>query len=147
MAKNQYPVPKSNPNMMMVVAFFLMLFTNAIVISLANQFFPNLFVLGTMSLTYYPALLLSSGMLALITVLAIPFFTQWEMTQQKILTPMQWMGGYLVINFIGLWLIARGAEVFGLGIASWLAVLGLAVVLDFMQGMVMMALGKSQEKK
>ena len=56
------------------------------------------------------------------------------------------MIGYLVINFVGLWSVARGADVLGLGISSWMIVLVIAVVLDFIQGGVMMGLGKKLEK-
>lgn len=147
MAKQSYSIPKSNPNAYMSVTFFLLWLVNALVISLANSVFPTQVVLGTMSLTTTAALLLSSGVLAGIGTLTLPLFTEIEMRKQIVLTPQQWMAGYLVINFVGIWAIARFADVLGLGMASWLFVFGLAVVLDFVQGIVMMLYGEIQKKK
>ncbi len=56
----------------------------------------------------------------------------------KALTTAHWMAGYLAINFVGLWVISRFSEQFGLGISAWWIVLILAAVLDFVQGMGMM---------
>jgi len=147
MAKQSYPIPKSNPNAYMTVTFFLLWLVNAMVISLANSTFPAQVVLGTMSLTTTAALLLSSGVLAGISTLAMPLFTEIEMRKQMVLTPQHWMAGYLVINFVALWAVARFSDVLGLGMASWLFVFGLAVVLDFVQGMVMMLYGEINKKK
>lgn len=147
MATQSYPIPKSNPNAQMSITFFLMWLVNALVIALANVVFPNNIVLGTMSLSYYMALLLSSGVLAGVATLALPLFTEIEMRKQMVLTPQHWMLGYLIINVVSLWVLARLAEAIGLGISSWVYVLGLAAVLDFVQGMVMMAYGEAQKKK
>lgn len=93
------------------------------------------------------ALLLSSGVLAWVATLALPLFTEIEMRKQMVLTPQHWMLGYLIINVVSLWVLARFAEAIGLGISSWVYVLGMAAVLDFVQGMVMMAYGEAQKKK
>lgn len=147
MASQSYPIPKSNPNAQMSITFFLMWLVNALVIALANVVFPNNIVLGTMSLSYYMALLLSSGVLAWVATLVLPLFTEIEMRKQMVLTPQHWMLGYLIINVVSLWVLARFAEAIGLGISSWVYVLGMAAVLDFVQGMVMMAYGEAQKKK
>ncbi len=147
MASQSYPIPKSNPNAQMSITFFLIWLVNALVIALANVVFPNNIVLGTMSLSYYMALLLSSGVLAWVATLVLPLFTEIEMRKQMVLTPQHWMLGYLIINVVSLWVLARFAEAIGLGISSWVYVLGMAAVLDFVQGMVMMAYGEAQKKK
>jgi len=147
MAKQSYPVPKSNPNAHMSVTFFLLWLVNAMVISLANSVYPMHVVLGTMSLSNTAALLLSSGVLAGIATLVLPLFTEVEMRKQMVLTPQHWMAGYLVINFVAIWAVARFADVLGLGMASWFFVFGLAVVLDFVQGLVMMFYGEIRKKK
>ncbi|MCL4208668.1 hypothetical protein KJZ63_03500 [Patescibacteria group bacterium] len=147
MTSQSYPIPKSNPNAQMSITFFLMWLVNALVIALANVVFPNNIVLGTMSLSYYMALLLSSGVLAWVATLVLPLFTEIEMRKQMVLTPQHWMLGYLIINVVSLWVLARFAEAIGLGISSWVYVLGMAAVLDFVQGMVMMAYGEAQKKK
>ena len=143
MASQSYPIPKSNPNAQMSIIFFLLWIVNALVVGLANKLFPNNFVLGTMSLTHSTALLLSSGVLAWAATITMPIFTEIEMRKQMILTPQHWMIGYLIINLISIWSISRLAEAIGLGISSWTFVLGLAVVLDFVQGMTMMTYGEA----
>lgn len=147
MASQSYPIPKSNPNAQMSITFFLIWLVNVLVIGLANVVFPNNIVLGTMSLSYYMALLLSSGVLAWVATLVLPLFTEIEIHKQMVLTPQHWMLGYLIINVVSLWVLARLAEAIGLGISSWVYVLGMAAVLDFVQGMVMMAYGEAQKKK
>jgi hypothetical protein len=128
--------------MSMVYTFVTIWVTNAVILWVANMLFSQNIVLGTMSLNSTAALLLSSAVLAWICTLAIPFFTLWEMKRGKILTPTDWMAGYLVVNAVALWLVSRAAEVFGLGISSWIFVIITAAVLDMVQGMVMMAVGK-----
>ena len=142
MPKEKAQVSTDNPGIMMVKTFVAMILVNGLVIYLANMFFPEQVVLGTMSISHLWAVLLSAGTLAVINTFTMPFFTIWEQQVKRVLTPMEWMGGYLVINFVGLWLITRVAEIFGLGVASWLVILVLAVVLDFLQGLVMMNLEK-----
>jgi flagellar biosynthesis protein FliP len=58
--------------------------------------------------------------------------------KKKALSAMDWMVGYLVIDFVAVWVISRFSEQFGLGVAHWWVVLVLALVLDFVQGMGMM---------
>lgn len=147
MAKESYPIPTSNPNAYMSISFFIMWVVNALVISIANALFPEIFVLGTMSLSPLAALLLSSGVLAWVTTLFMPVFTEIEIRKKMVLAPHHWIIGYMIIDFVALWSIARLAEMLGFGIASWVAVLGLAVVLDLAQGMAMMGFGEMQKRK
>ena len=146
MAKQTYPIPKSNPNAQMSSIFFLLWLGNGFVIALANMFFSQQIVLGTMSISSTMALVLSSGILAWAATLTMPIFTEIEIRKQMVLTPQHWMTGYLIINFIALWVVARFADVIGLGMASWFFVLGLAAILDVVQGMTMMAYGEAQKK-
>ena len=99
-----------------------------------------------MSISSTMALVLSSGILAWAATLTMPIFTEIEIRKQMVLTPQHWMTGYLIINFIALWVVARFADVIGLGMASWFFVLGLAAILDVVQGMTMMAYGEAQKK-
>src|SRR3989344_1830019 len=146
MAKQTYPIPKSNPNAQMSSIFFLLWLVNGFVIALANMFFSQQIVLGTMSISSTMALVLSSGILAWAATLTMPIFTEIEIRKQMVLTPQHWMTGYLIINFIALWVVARFADVIGLGMASWFFVLGLSAILDVVQGMTMMAYGEAQKK-
>ncbi|HCR81464.1 MAG: hypothetical protein UY13_C0002G0156 [Candidatus Pacebacteria bacterium GW2011_GWB1_47_8] len=131
-----------NPGMMLVISYVTLLITNVIVLYLAQMWFPQYLVLGTMSLTATWALWLSMGKLALINTLAIPFFTEWEHRRGQALSSMDWMAGYFVVNFVGLWLVTRFADIFGLGVTSWVVVAVLALALDFVQGLAMMKLEK-----
>lgn len=131
--------------MLMVKMFVVTLIVNAIVISVANMVFPMQVVLGTMSLSRPWALILSSGMIALVTTFAWPFVVDMEVRRQKDWTPLQMIVIYFVVNFLSIWLIARVSEVFGLGISSWMAALLLAVPLDFIQGAAMMGLEKMKK--
>lgn len=146
MAKQTLSVPTENHGMILVASFAVIFIVNMIVLYFANLWFPNTVVLGTMSLTTLWALLLSAGALAVVGTFSIPFFHEVEMRSNKVLTPLEWTLGYLVINFVSLWLLTRAAEIFGMGVTSWLVVLVLAVVLDIVQGIGMMSL-QSQNKK
>ncbi|MBP9819800.1 hypothetical protein KBC79_03600 [Candidatus Woesebacteria bacterium] len=145
MANQSYPIPKSNPNAHMSIMFFLVWIVNMLVIFLANQLFPNNIVLGTMSLSPFVALVLSTGVLAWATTVTMPIFTEIEIRKQMVLTPQHWLIGYLLLNFISLWVVARFADSLGLGISSWFVVLALAAVLDFVQGMTIMAYGQARK--
>jgi len=146
MAKQTYPIPKSNPNAQMSSIFFLLWLVNGLVIFLANMLLPQQIVLGTQSISSVMALVLSSGILAWAATLTMPIFTEIEIRKQMVLTPQHWMIGYLIINFIAVWVVSRFADVIGLGMASWFFVLGLAAILDVVQGMTMMAYGEAQKK-
>ena len=81
---------------------------------------------------------MSAGKLTLIAVLATPLIEAAAKMQKRVLSTMDWMLAFLVIDFAALWLITRFSAQYGLGVTSWLVVLILAVVLDIVQGMVMM---------
>lgn len=147
MAKNSYPVPKSNPHLQMVISFALTWVVSALVIAIANSLFPSNVVLGTAALNWLSALLLSSGVLAWLMTMAIALFTEIEVRQQRVLSPKDWMMGYFVLNAVGVWLIARLAEMLGLGVSSWVVVVVLALVLDIVQGITMMTYGSLQKSR
>lgn len=146
MAQRTYPIPKSNPNAYMSVVFLLLWLVNALVIALTNFVMPHQIVLGTISISPFAALVLSSGILAWFATVTLPLFTEIEIRKKIVLTPQHWMIGYLVLNAISVWIIARFSDVIGLGISSWVYVLLLAAVLDVVQGMTMMTYGEMREK-
>ncbi|MBI5151300.1 MAG: hypothetical protein HZA34_01870 [Candidatus Pacebacteria bacterium] len=144
--------PKTNnlpfvPGMMTPISYGLLFAANGLVISLANTWFPQYVVLGTVNISALWAVLLSAGVLALIGTLTMPFFQEYESRRGRMLSDKEWMVGYLVVNFVGVWLVARVSEIFGLGVTSWMVVLGLAAVLDLVQGFVMMGLEKYKTQK
>jgi hypothetical protein len=132
--------------MTVVISTVILYFVNAIILVLAQMFFPQHIVLGTHALPYYWAVFMSMGKLTLLTTFVMPFVSKYELMRKKIFSPMEWMALYFVVNFVGLWMISRFSEQFGLGFTSWTVVLVLAAVLDFAQGMAMMAYGSMMKK-
>lgn len=117
-------------------AIFLVMFVvNSIVMYLANMFFPYMVVLGNARYTAVSALLVSMFALTLILTLATPLIERVAAAAHTKLEMMHWVGLYMLLNIVSLWTIARYAEVFGLGIASWGVVVVLAFVMNLLQGL------------
>lgn len=142
---HEYPVPKSNPHLQMVIAFGLTWVVSALAVGLANTWFPENVVLGTATLSRWAALLLSSGVLAWLMAMSIAIFTQIEVNQQRVLKPQEWAVGYFVLNLVAVWVIGRLANELGLGVSSWLVVAILALVLDVAQAFTMLTYGSVQQ--
>lgn len=136
----------ADPTAKLSMTFIAMFVVNMVVIYIANLLFPNNVVLGNMNLDVFWALVISSAAIALLTVLVMPLLRMYERSKKRDMTPGEMMGVYLIINFVILWLISRAAEVFGLGLSSWLVVLLLAVVLDLVQGFAAMSIDKMGKK-
>ena len=124
------------------VSFVVLFLTNVFGIYIANMFYPKMVVLGTFGLTSYEALLLGAGTLAVMNTLLMPLFHMYENSRKKMLSSMEWMIGYAVMNVVALWLISRVPTIFGVGVSSWMSLVALALVLDFIQGLGMMGLEK-----
>lgn len=131
-----------NPGIGLLLTFLIMLFVNYLAISLAANLFPNQIVLGTASITRHWALVYSATAISLVSTFAVPLILEWERLKRKTLAKSGWMKIYLAINFLGVWVIGRFADNLGLGFTSWKVVLGLAVVLDFVQSMAMITFEK-----
>lgn len=115
--------------------FLVMFVVNSIVMYLANMFFPYMVVLGNARYTAVSALLVSMFALTLILTLATPIIERVAAAANAKLEMMHWIGLYMLLNIVSLWTIARYAEVFGLGIASWGVVVVLAFVMNLLQGL------------
>jgi hypothetical protein len=137
MAKSQPSMPETTA-MQMVKNYVYLLPTNALVLYLANMWFANEVVLGTASLSLWWSIGMSAGKLTLVAVLATPLIEAWGKAQKRVLSTKDWMMAFLAINFAALWVITRFPEQFGIGVTSWVVVLIMAVVLDIVQGFVMM---------
>lgn len=139
-------ITSQNSGIMLVVTYFILFLVNAVIIYLANFFFPQILVLGTLTIPFYWAIIHSAGVLALFDTFAIPFAREYENVRGKMLTSIEWMAIYFIINFVGFWVIARFPEQFGMGIKSWMVAFAIAVILDFLQGIVMMQLENLRQK-
>lgn len=140
--KTASPALLENPGIVLVVSYALLFLVNASVLYLANMYFPQYVVLGTMSMTAGWAILHSMAKLALINTFAIPFVHEYEKMSGRMLGAAEWSGIYFVVNFVGLWLIARFSDQYGMGLSAWYVAAVLAAVMDFFQGIVMMGLEK-----
>jgi uncharacterized membrane protein YvlD (DUF360 family) len=144
MAKKTTVIPSENPNMMMTITFGVMFVVNTVVLYLANMLFPEHVVLGTYSLTPLWSIVLSMGALSLLDTLVMPFSREIEKWRGRLLQPQDWLAGYLVINFIGVWAITRYSEQFGFGVSTWYVALIFAAAVNFVQGIAMMQFGKKK---
>lgn len=114
--------------------YFVHLALNAIVLLFANLLAPMSVVFGTEFISPNWGLFHAASLLALIGILCVPIFEYIRETRQQELSMKDWMAGYFIINFLGVWLISRFAEQFGFGVSSWWVVALVALVLDFAQG-------------
>lgn len=126
------------------VSYFL---AQSVIVYLGSLFFPNLIVLGTDSISPFMALMYSMFVQALVVIGALPVIeTVAKMVSVK-MTDMYWMVLYFIINILVLWMVARFAEVLGLGIASWMVVVAVAFVLNAAQGFITTTvMGKMMKK-
>jgi hypothetical protein len=129
--------------LMMFYSLIILFVTNALVLLIANSLFPTHLVLGSMHVPYWWALYHSMFKLTVIDVFAMAFVTYYEWKKGVIFTPKQWMITYFVVDLVALWGITRFAEYMGLGVSSIFVLIIFAAVLDFIQGMAMLALGKT----
>ena len=145
MAKNTQS-PMKNPSMMFVISFVVVAIVSAIMIAVANMLFPQQLVLGTYSVPATWAIVLCGSAVSLLTLLAMPFIREWEMRRGKDASPAEMFAVYFAVNLVAVWLLTRKSEIFGMGVSSWVVVVGLAVVLDIVQGIVMMQVDKMRKK-
>lgn len=137
---------EKNPGLLLVATYAVLLLTNSLVLAIAHLLFPQHIVLGTATISYIWAMALSMSKLSLIGTFAVPFVREYELRSGKMLTNPQWMFLYFILNTASIWLIARFAHIYGLGISSWIVAVILAIFMDLAQGMSMMSLEKYRNK-
>lgn len=145
MASTKTTVVPRTPFGWMVMIFGVLFIAHSLVLYLASMFFPEAVVLGTNLISPLMALLYSMFVFTLIVVGAMPIIEAYESSQKSSLGTVGWMAVYFVLNFVGLWIVARFAEMLGLGIASWRVIAMLALVLDFVQGFVVTSMMKQMK--
>ncbi|MBP9702887.1 hypothetical protein KBD69_04320 [Candidatus Woesebacteria bacterium] len=133
-------------SLMLLFSFLTVGLVNMLVIYIANFLFPMHVVLGTMSLTPFWALMLATTELSIWLTAIIPLVYYYEWKNKRNLTDKEWMGLYFIANLVLVWGVTRFADIYGFGVSSWVVVVALAVVLDFVQGIGMMKLSKVKIK-
>lgn len=109
---------------MLTVSYVTYLIVNAIGLMVVNIIWPEWVVLGTWHIPVAWAVAHSMGALALINILAKSAVKRSRL-------------GWWIVNSAGIWLIARAADQFGMGIASWRVAVWLGLVVTFGQAWVM----------
>ena len=137
---------KLSPGIMLVTLFFTLFAVNALTIMLANTFFPQNIVLGTLHISPVWAIILSGTFFTLIRVIVIPFVDQYQANRSQKLSGTNRLLTYFAVNFIGLWLVSRAAHVLGFGISSFVVALVLAAVLTFFQNIAISQLSSAGSK-
>jgi hypothetical protein len=133
---------KVHAGLMLVTTYGVLFVVNSIVLYLANLFFPQQIVLGTMSMNPIWSIAHSMGVLALIGMLALPFFHLAEQKMGRMLSTIEWMIGYYLLNVVAVWILARFSDQFGMGISGWYVAVALAIVFTLVQGLAMMQIQK-----
>lgn len=137
---------QAKQGVMIVLSFFVLFLCNTLALYLANLLFPTSVVLGTFALTPFWALMLAGGKLTIISLLVMLLVPYKEWKTKKDLKPTDWMKLYFVVNTVSLYLVTRFAEIYGLGVSSWVVIVALALFMDVVQGITMMQFGKVKIK-
>src|SRR5258708_5126636 len=119
--------------------FVAMYLVNVVLIWLANMLFPTNFVLGSANNSTWGAILIVALVWDVLLWFTQPLLNKFKV---KVGKGMQMAGVYLAANFIVLWVLGRLGPVFGFGVSSFVWVLGLALVANFVQYGVWMLLSK-----
>ncbi len=105
---------------------------------LGNLFFPKALVLGNHMISPLMAAVYSMAMVALIAVGVMPVVEYIANQRTMKLTSTHWLVLYWLVNTGAVWLMGRFAEIVGLGVKSWTVAIILGLVLDLVQGGLMM---------
>lgn len=140
------PQSSHKETVLFVINFVVMYLVNILVVYVAHLVFPNHVVLGNDQVTRNWSLVLAGLTFTTAITFLIPFIQRYEFMRGKLFSMNEWMALYAVINAGALWLVTRFAEQLGWGVSSWVVVVILALLLDFLQGMVVMMVQKHSEK-
>ena len=112
-------------NQKMLVSFLGFWVANSVVLLVLSLILSGNVVLGTDKLTSPMAAVLSGFLLTVVQFLVRPAV---EKSGYIVKNSNLWAAIYLVVNFLGIWVIKRLAQITGLGVSSLLFVLIVAVV-------------------
>jgi uncharacterized membrane protein YvlD (DUF360 family) len=106
--------------------------------------FPGLIATGNVRLTPFLASIISAFLLSLLDASTMPTFNSLKI---KLTQEWQWMLIFLFTNILGVWLIARYADLTGFGVANaWIAV-GVGIVVNVGQWAVWKATAQPSKRK
>ena len=114
--------------------FLVFFFVNVITMLIAAILFPQQVVLGTHLFSPLQALFQSIGLLTLLVVAVTPVLEWVANRWQYKLKNRDWLAVFWLVNIVALWIIARLAELVGLGLASWKVAVVLGTILNLLQG-------------
>lgn len=101
--------------------FFLFWLVNSALFYFAPFIFPGTIVTGNARLAPFLASIISGFLLSLADAVTMPVFDSLKI---KLKDEWQWALAYLFVNVLGVWVIARYADLTGVGVANaWVAVL------------------------
>lgn len=109
------------------LAFWLV---NSLIFYIAPFVVSGMIVTGNARLAPFMASVISGFLLTLAVSVTMPAFTALKV---KLTDEWQWMLAYLFVNVVSLWVIARYADLTGVGLASAWAALLLGVVFNLAQ--------------
>lgn len=114
--------------------FFVYFFVDLIVLLSTAVLIPSSLVLGTNLVTPLMALILASFLLSFLVVSTVPIMELVVSRLKYEFTSRDWLAVFVVVNVFFLWLLARFAQVVGMGISSWMIALAIGIVLSLIQG-------------
>ena len=117
----------------MMFVYFMVI--DSIILYGAHLLFPNQVVLGTYQISPLLAVIQSMLFFSLFAVVSTPVIELVADYLKLKLTDLHWIILTFLVDFVGLWLVARLANMLGLGISSWVIVAVLAVCFDLGQGL------------
>lgn len=124
---------KAKTGITIFYSYITLFLTNAIVIYLANYFFPKNIVLGTYALNPLWSLYLAVIELTVVGTMLFPLVYYHEYHRGSKYSNKEWMMLYFVVNTVTIWGIARFADKIGFGISAWYVAILLSIVLQFLQ--------------
>ncbi|HKB88643.1 MAG TPA: hypothetical protein VKC53_03250 [Patescibacteria group bacterium] len=119
--------------------FIAMWLVNMVLLVLANMYWPRNFVLGSMTVSKWTAVV---GVALLWNAALWATQPVADKLKVKLNSPMKMMLAYLAANFVALWVLARLGPGVGFGVSSSVLVFGLAFVANFVQYLVWALLAK-----
>jgi len=114
--------------------YLVFFFVNVIILLIAAILFPQQVVLGNHLFSPLQALFQAIGLLTLLVVAVIPILEWLANRWQYELKTRDWLIVFWLVNIAALWLIARLAELIGLGLASWKVSVVLGTIFNLLQG-------------